>query len=175
MPYYFIKTVCKHSSLLLLVLAIPCLSQSQDSQNAIYAEAFGPGLIYSINYERFISKEFTVRGGVSIFSFHGSTSQSTGVIVPIMSNYLLGDENSKCEIGAGIDALSINGKDYGDIEPLNPPRSNSTAGVLLIGSLGYRYQPSAGGLLFRIAATPILSPYTGYFIPTGGCSCGISF
>lgn len=175
MAFQCVERILKYCYICFVSLIIPCLSQSQDSQNAIYAEAFGPGFFYSINYERFLSNEFTLRGGISIFSLNGSTSQSTFIVVPLMGNYLLGNGSSKFEVGTGIDFMTISGEEYSDIDPVKSVRDNSSSGILLIGSLGYRYQPWAGGLHFRIVATPMLSPYTGFLIPSGGCSLGICF
>lgn len=168
-----ISKMCKCCLIWFAALTIPCVSQSTDSKNAMYVEAFGPGLFYSINYERFISTDFTVRGGVSIFPMNGETSQSTFIIAPIMCNYLFGNGNSKLEIGGGIDLVTINGEEYGDLSRYESTFSETS--ILLVGSFGYRYQPSDGGFHFRIVATPMLSPYNGYFIPLFGCSAGTCF
>jgi hypothetical protein len=53
--------------------------------------------------------------------------------------------------------------------------SDFGAGFLIVGSLGYRYQPSDGGFHFRIVASPILAPITGFFFPSIGCSAGICY
>ncbi len=69
------------------------LSQIEQSRNAIYLEALGVGGFYSINYERFIDDNYTLRIGYSSWTVKALTTQSfTGV--PIMLNYLYGEKHS---------------------------------------------------------------------------------
>ncbi len=159
-----------------VALLLPSVCQSQDTtKNVIYAELLGPGLLYSINYERVVADDVTMRIGASIIPYSYYRGSSTMIILPVMANYLLGSGNSKLEIGAGVDVLMMRDEMYGDLEPLPSARIRNTSGVLLIGSLGYRYQPTDGGFHFRIAASPILTPTTGFFIPSVGISFGSCF
>ncbi len=149
----------------------------QHSRNAIYAEIYGPGILYSVNYERFISGNSTVRVGASTFttSYNSGKEQSRFFVFPLIAYYLVGSGSSKFEAGGGIDVMMTRAKDYGDIEVLSSPIVSSATAILLVGSIGYRYQPLGGGFHFRIAFNPLLSPYTGFFIPTGGLSVGVCF
>ncbi len=158
----------------IVVLTSPGISQSV-SRNAVYAEILGAGVFYSVNYERFISDDVTVRMGVSSFSLRSNSGKdhSNIVIVPIVANYLLGHGNSRVEIGAGIDYVSDHGISLGDIS--RSYSQHSSSGIIFIGSFGYRYQPSDGGMHFRLFATPFLSPYTGKFAMWLGSSVGVCF
>ena len=164
------------SCILLIVLSTQCLSQSRDSHNAIYVEAFGAGILYSVNYERFVSKDFTFRIGFSLFPTNSNSGkdQSSLIFVPLIANFLLGEGNSKLEIGAGITYLVDNAESSGDISQASTT-TQSSSGVVFVGSIGYRYQPSDGGLHFRLVATPLLSPYTGWFKLWFGSSIGFCF
>ncbi len=148
------------------------------SKNAVYAEILGAGVLYSVNYERFISDDFTVRIGISSFSirYNDGKGHSNFLIVPLVANYQVGHGNSKLEIGAGIDYVSDNAFSLGDITRTQVESKQSSAGVIIIGSLGYRYQPSDGGMHFRIFVTPFLSPYSsGYSAIWFGSSIGVCF
>lgn len=95
------------------------------SNNGFYVEAGGNVIIYSLNYDRMITSNLSVRMGIMFFPY-----PSAGTI---MMNYLIGSENHKLEIGAGISYLS----------ELTPTLT-----------FGYRRQLSIDGLLFRIGFTP---------------------
>jgi hypothetical protein len=127
----------------------------------VYAELLGPGVFYSINYERVITANFTTRIGASFIPKLSNGGRGYAYfILPIMANYILGEESNKLELGAGVDVIVDNKK----------------PGVLLIGTIGYRYQPSAGGFHFRIVASPIFSRDTGFVIlPLIGISIGACF
>jgi hypothetical protein len=159
----------------LAVILLPCLCKAQDSKNVVYVEVLGPGILYSVNYERVITDNVTARIGASIFSYSYYSGESSVVVLPMMANYLWGSGSSKLELGAGADVMVSREKHYGDMEPIVSPRITSDSNILLVGALGYRYQPSDGGFHFRIVASPIVSPYTGYFFPSLGCSAGIGF
>jgi hypothetical protein len=177
MKFKCLHTVFKKRYIWIVIILIPCVGRSQESHNAIYAELLGPGILYSVNYERFINSNLTIRVGASVFTlnYNSGGDQSTIFVFPIIAYYLSGTGSSKLEIGAGTDVLVDKYKSYGDIEPFISPEITSTSGVLLVGSVGYRYQPSEGGFHFRIVANPIISPYTGYIIPSIGCSLGMCF
>lgn len=121
-------------------------TEIREAKNAIYVEAFGPGLLYSVNYERFVAKEFSVRAGFSSFTLGQSDGDNTTIVVPVMGTYFAGEGSNKLEIGVGIDF-------WAEREPHD---SNNL--MLLITSLGYRYQPVDGGFQFRVVATPLIAP-----------------
>jgi hypothetical protein len=157
------------------VSSMSCQEQPDASykHNAIYAELLGQGILYSINYDYLLANNLSLRAGFSSFSlpllfFDGDVS-FTGY--PMSINYLIGGENSKLEIGAGImpGKLSHTGHDvfFGA-----DPCWDETI-VWGTGSLGYRYQQRDGGLLFRIGLTPFF--YSGTATLSGGLSLGVGF
>lgn len=158
----------------LCIVFFPSISQSQDTKkNVIYAELLGPGILYSINYERIINDNVSARFGASVWGYSYYHGNGRNIVLPMMINFFSGSGNSKFEFGAGIDVISMGSEDFGDLTPSYS--SHSDMGILLVGSLGYRYQPADGGFHFRIVASPILSPITGFIIPSLGCSAGIGF
>jgi hypothetical protein len=146
------KTASKYLWIIcFIVLLVPIdklFSQVNQTRNAIYIEGFGPGLFYSINYERYLSETFTTRIGFS--SWTNSGVSFTGI--PLMVNYLYGSGNSKLELGIGMEYLKLNDKNKNDF--LGVPILGSH--VLGISSVGYRYQPSDGGMHFRFTLYPML-------------------
>ncbi|HLP81100.1 MAG TPA: hypothetical protein VK141_03775 [Nitrosomonas sp.] len=77
-----------------------------------------------------------------------------------MANYISGETSDKLELGAGIDVIA----------------DNKNPGVLLIGTIGYRYQPADGGVHFRVLISPIFSPQDGFVLfPLIGLSVGTCF
>jgi hypothetical protein len=140
--------------------------------NAIYFEAGGPGLLYSINFERMITDDFSIRLGYSSWGFSllaSSSGSFTGI--PIMINNLMGDGNSKFEFGAGIEF--INASTTTSFFGLTPSTTNTVSTSAGIATLGYRYQPRGGGIHFRAVCNPIFG--SGGVRVTFGLSLGSCF
>lgn len=155
--------------LVMLILApLPARAQSAGNgnghfaQNAVYIEAFGQGVFYSLNYERRITQDVSLRGGITAWN---------GLIgFPLMVNALLGQDGDYFEIGVGLVAGYTTSW-------LLSSRSYITSGKGLVygtATVGYRYEPYKGGFLFRIGFTPILAHHD-LFIPLGGVSVGYAF
>ncbi len=158
----------------LLVLSIVILTDSNSiaqstlssvKQNQLYLELGGNGMIYSINYERSLSENFTLRGGFGItpgIIF----AEGTFIHIPVTASYLIGGKSSKFETGLG--ATYFAGT---DVEIFGLPSDDQTL-IFLTGIIGYRYI-SSGGFVFRIAFTPFYNGQTEpNFIPSGGLSFG---
>jgi hypothetical protein len=142
----------------LLVLAVaagPALAEERGAANSIFLEGGGPGLAYSLNYERVFQDDFGLRVGFSYLSISGtfSSGSSSGTgsatlwTVPVMFDYLgLGWGNSALELGAGATIVGLSGS--GTLGPF----AGSASGQLLFGTaiLGYRRQPPSGGFQFRV-------------------------
>lgn len=127
------ETPLIRSAWLFLLLAL-CLVSEARAQNAppvhnlVYAEALGNALYGgSVNYERMLAPRFSARLGASPF---GS--------FPVMLNYLPGQGNHAAEVGVGV-LLGA-----------------SDENLLGTGTLGYRYQPREGGMVFRAGWTPLI-------------------
>ena len=135
-------------------------SSSNFSSNTIYVELGGAGGLYSVNYDHRISKEIGFRLGFTAWSI------VTGF--PVTLNYLVGSKGHYLELGIGavLGFTSFQNRSFVE-SALRVGQSVGTA------TIGYRYQPHGGGLLFRIAFTPLFPP--NHFYPWGGISFGYAF
>lgn len=144
-------------------------------RNAIYAELLGPGILYSINYDYRITPNFGLRAGFSQWAVPAILVLVNGSMgftgFPVTANYLSGEGSSHLELGAGIvpTILSIDGE---EVFLGSKVRDRETV-VLETLTIGYRFQGVDGGLVFRIAFTPLL--VLDRFLPFGGISLGVAF
>lgn len=107
-----------------------------------------------------INERLSLRAGAGIlpnFSIFWS-DESTLTIAPLTLNYLAGSGSHRMELGGGIIFGLWDG---------------SSLGILGTGTLGYRYQPLQGGLMFRIGFTPVFAVEGIY--PLAGVSAGVTF
>lgn len=130
------------------------------ARTAGYVELLGNGLIYSVNLDRRFTERWSGRVGLAAFG---------GAAVPVTANYLAGSGSHHLEAGAGPLFLyfpenSDPNDEFADIE--------GGTGVLGTATLGYRYQPRAGGFVFRIGFTPVFGP--GGVLPWAGISFGFA-
>jgi hypothetical protein len=138
--------------------------QPQDStatspaKNAVYLEGLGPGLLYSVNYERLVIDGMAVRVGFSYWSVSasatsgGSTATASAgfVTVPVTVSWV---GVNHLELGGGMTLLHASG-------------SGSTVGASASGSgfaplgtaiVGYRLHPVGGpGFQFRVGGMAML-------------------
>ena len=148
------------------------LSSGFAQNNTIYLELLGNGLLYSLNYDRMVTDNISVRAGYGGLTVSNSTV-SSGVIVtedikitliPVLANYLRGEGNHKLEMGGGIVLVSV---DYsGNVADVD--FSLAADGAIPTGNLGYRYQKSEGGFFFKASLCP-------FFAETMVTSVGLGF
>jgi hypothetical protein len=152
---------------------------SKTSRNNAYLELLGNGGVYSINYERIVVENFALRLGFSAFksgTLFGEGNNSV-VTVPVLGNFLFGKKKSKFELGAG---FLVGRKKF--TSSLRPEDNTNSSIIDLTGIIGYRYQPSKAGFMFRAGLTPFYAfkagddayPSSGLFL-SGGVSIGYSF
>lgn len=138
--------------------------------NTVYFELFGNGLVYSVNYDRMVTDNISVRAGYGGLTVKSIETQEEAKItmIPVLGNYLMGDGNHKLEIGGGVVMVSI---DYsGNVEDID--FSIGADGAIPTGNLGYRYQKPEGGLFFKAS----LCPFFGDEMVTSiGLGLGYSF
>lgn len=178
-------------SLLLTTFTFLCLfsfgqntpSDKKVINQSFYGELGGPGILFSVNYDRrFTQSKFGIggRAGLGFVSGYSDTfDPSTGsyrngkyrsvVTVPVQVNYLFGKETSvnALEIGAGATYLGhrTNLLDFDNND--NQPHFLGTASFM------YRRMPKDGGFSWRIGFTPLFA--NGYIQPFGAVSLGYNF
>ena len=119
-------------------------------RNTIYAEAFGQGFCYSINYDRLFNTEKRFMNSFTAGFVYAPESLGFGdgtyCGIPISYNWLLGKKSHHLELGIGLTSLVVN------------PNSNMVSDfyTYLTPKIGYRFQRPNGGLFFRATATPMI-------------------
>jgi hypothetical protein len=128
------------------------------AKNAVFLEGLGPGLLYSVNYERLVIPELAVRLGFSYLSMSASatsggttaTASASFFTIPITATYV---GLRGLEVGGGMTLFHASG-------------SGSSVGVSASGSgfaplgtllVGYRLHPDNGvGFQFRVGAMAMM-------------------
>jgi hypothetical protein len=142
--------------------------------SAIYVEALGQGILYSVNYDYRLTTHIGLRAGftswsIPILFFAVGELKFTGF--PIMVNYLSGEGTSHLELGIGLipSIISFQGREIFFGNEINGEGSI----VLGTATLGYRSQPLDGGFVFRIGLMPLFTLKKATL--TGGLSLGFAF
>jgi hypothetical protein len=169
-----LKKILKSFLLILIICLIfltDCLAQeAYVAKNSVFGELFGNGGLYSINYERSLSKNINARIGFSTIAtrdFIDKTTSGRITTFPVLLSFLTGKRSNHIELGTGF--LLGNKKDY-----------YGTRSIIDITAFaGYRYQPGGRGFLFRAGLTPFLSlngtNYPDKIFLSGGLSFGYHF
>lgn len=140
----------------------------QLARNTIYVEGLGPGLLWSINYERIVTEDLGVRIGFGYLSMGASASTSEATVsasssmifIPMTASYL-GIRSGKhaLELGAGVTIISVGGSVSGF------GVNASASGIVPVGDLivGYRVHPVDGaGFNFRIGMGALVGTGLGF-------------
>jgi hypothetical protein len=151
------------------------VSTARTAYNVLYVELLGNGVIYSLNYERFITDDIDLRIGFDFFSLSARSgnehAHASVLFVPIMVNYLgIGSADHKFELGLG-PLLVYASAGVGGIGDSTAHASGF--GVGGTATIGYRYVPHDGGFNFKIGFTPLFG--RGGFLPFGGVGFGAVF
>ncbi len=160
-----------------VVAAAPQASAGPDNQ--VFLELLGNGLLYSLNYERFLTawnQRFGVRGGASFITYKISSANGAGNLVlasvPIVASWYGGSSAHKLQLGLGASALYVSAAT--DATGQKFSGSEEGLGIAATAVVGYRYLPRDGGFTFGIGFTPLLRSGRG-FLPWGGASGGVAF
>ncbi len=167
MLWYFI--------LLLLFIPVKAISQTdtlQLTRNSIYLEAGGIGGIWSLNYEQVIHTKadlrMGVRTGISTYPVADYTGRfNPDIFIPMALTGVLGQDHC-LELGFGQTFSHTVQTNYADGEPERQSALHSNFTV------GYRYRPNKGGILFRCSYTPIID-FNRSYRHWGGLSIGYTF
>lgn len=165
-----------------LTLVAPAAGQDEEgvsepeARDALYFELGGNALIYSFNYERRLSDRTTARGGLMFLALN-ATNEGTGesasvnvALLPLMMNWLMGEGSGRLELGIG-PLFGLAGGNATDVEGTNIDFSGAgLSGVT--STIGYRYHPPDGGLIFRGGLVPF---YSGGPQIWAGLSLGYAF
>jgi hypothetical protein len=118
----------------------------------------GQCFLYSINYDRRLWPNISIRVGFSnwsipFFLFAEGNLSFTGF--PVTVNYLTGEGTAHLEVGIGIipATVSFQGRDVFFGSEVDG-RANTVLGTA---TLGYRSQARDGGFVFRIGLTPLFT------------------
>ena len=143
--------------------------------SSFYLEAGGAAGLWSLNYDRElweINEKFRLNGraGFGMYSeFNGAGFPD--VIIPISNMVLLGKRMHRVEAGGGITYYNWTLRDALKLDGFS--RRSDLLGHLI---LGYRFQKLKGGLMFRVAYTPIIINYSNNpFEHWAGGSIGYTF
>lgn len=131
---------------------------SNEAKNVWYLEVAGNGGIVSVNYERFLTQNVSLRIGI------GTAILILGT-APVMVNFCVGKDH-RVELGMGITVGT-------GIADFDSGGYKDESGVVGTATVGYRYQPVNGGGVFRIGVTPFFAG--GEFQLWGGISFGNAF
>ncbi len=156
--------------MIILIVASVAYSQQKDkAKNLTYAEIFGNGLFFSVNYERIISENLSVRVGLG--NVYGSSASNSGEhhsleSFPLaMINYLIEIYgNNYFEIGAG-GLIAASGFSFFNTY-------ETTFAIVPTIAAGYRYSPADRGFFFSITIDLFSADYT---YPWGGIGVGFIF
>ena len=129
------------------------------ARDAVYFELLGNGLLYSINYDHRFTDVVSVRAGMMVMGLVAS---------PVTVNALLGGGSHRLELGAGALLLAA----PGELAAVDQEMEDLRA-VTATATVGYRFQPTRGGFVFRAGFTPILVDGAG--LPWFGMSAGYAF
>jgi len=151
------------------------------ANNSIYVEGLGPGILYSINYDRNFD-DFVGRIGFSYIGLSASSNSSSGgseahaswITVPLTLTYVgIGSKKNMLELGAGVTVVHV-GAGASTFATTNA-KSESDSETLLFGDLivGYRLQPLDGGFMLRTGLSPIFGH--GIFVPLPYLALGGTF
>lgn len=155
----------KFNNYAVLILCFLCSVKAYDLNNHIYLELGGHGLMYSLNYERMISEDFSLRAGASAWKFGiFKSDRDNYMIFPVTLNIITGKTKHHNEFGAGVDFIFRNdtsedkNKDY----------------IVPIAFAAYRYHYD-NGWVFRGSFTPFYDIEEEKIIPYFGLSYGKRF
>jgi hypothetical protein len=146
------------------------------AENGIYVEGLGPGLFYSLNYDRTFG-DVAARVGISYVSL--SVSDASGqssahayfLGIPVTVSYIgVGSKRHMFEMGAGVTFWNV-GAGFNSFGA--DSQSSSTTFVLGTAILGYRLQPPDGGFMLRTGVSPIIGK--GIFLPWPYIALGATF
>lgn len=144
--------------------------------NVVFLQAFGNGLLYTINYEHIVEPwHLGLRAGASYFTWSVSTYGGSGNLVlwsvPLVASYYVGAGAHRLQLGLGATVMYLGASS--DSQHVKFEGDRAGLGVAATASIGYRYVPRDHGIAFGVGFTPLLRP--GRLLPWGGLDVGYAF
>jgi hypothetical protein len=147
--------------LLIALINIVILSEAQEydqakeplrAKNSVYASAGGPGIYFSVIYERhiIIKKKYSlgIKGGIgtsfSSVLFPGEFNFPIGIL------FLYGKKNSHLDFSLNVTNYLLKQYDFHD------ENSETEIRLLFVPSIAYRYQKPEGGFMAKIGFSPVI-------------------
>lgn len=171
--------------ILILIFGLYGFGSAQEiPSRSVYAELWGAGLTYSLNYDLRFDKEDINSWGMRIGAGGWATSRTDYrerfLTVPVQFNRLLGNNRHLFEYGGGASLLYFRGtytsgstesinKDYNFLHDAD--HTPALMGTLLV---EYRFIPNESGITFRANMAPFFNN-TGFWVLFGGMSLGYAF
>jgi hypothetical protein len=145
--------------------------------NAVFVELLGNGLVYSINYERFLCRwPIGLRAGASFFTYKVSDAKGSGNLTlatfPFVASYYVGSTSHKLQLGLGATVIYLAASTDATGTKYEGPGAG--LGLAATAVVGYRYVPMGRGITFGAGFTPLVRPSKG-FLPWGGVDVGYAF
>ena len=143
------------------------IDHDRTAMSSIFVEGFGPGGLYSVNYDRIVYKFISARIGFSYAPVHvGTTAESfkaNMVTIPVLLNGLAGARGHYFEAGIG-PAFRF----YSDASaPNGLPGRGLAYSVVAASVMGYRMQSLHSGISLRIGFSPFFGKNAGFNARTG--------
>lgn len=136
-------------------------AQGKRTNNNIYLELAGNAGVYSLNYDRVVYNNFSVRAGIMLLP----SISKLFTAVPLIMNYRFHIGDNYIETGLGVTIFSLPA-DFGFLG------EKTLKAKILTGVISYCYK-SKSGINSRISFTPFY--YNQKLFPFGGFSIGYSF
>lgn len=140
-------------------------------KNSAQLDLGGPGLFYSLNYERILinGDQFKTSSQIGI-SYYPASTGIRDIWIPMGINEVFFTGKHHLEAGLGYVLIREAVRDI-ENNPADWLWSN-----LIFGRLGYRFQKHDGHLIFRASFVPLIEYDSAIeFHPLGGISLGYSF
>ncbi len=142
------------------------------ASNIIYVEVLGICGYGSINYEKILNNDRTIKygfkAGISTYHFKDYTNSfNPDILIPLGIDLIIGNKHN-LEVGLGQVLSSIVHANSIDFQPY---RKTKLSGNL---SIGYRFQKQTQGIFFKFSYTPLFEYYK-RFRHWGGISFGYIF
>lgn len=143
-------------SILILTFSFQSFAQKKSTnfpieRNTIYAETFGQGFCYSLNYDRLFNVEKKVFNSFTVGMTYAPKKLEFGdgsyFGIPVSYNWLFGKKSHHLELGVGFTGMLVNSS-YG--------YNTNTFYTYLTPKIGYRFQRPQGGLFLKVTATPMI-------------------